>query len=179
MTLEIVGLDLSLSGTGVSDSDSSRTIKTPPRITRAGGAFRLHWLARELSRTVPHEADLAVIEGYAYASHPSGHHAVVEWGGITRLWLHRHSIPYVVVAPTGLKKYATGNGGAKKKVVWEMAVKLAGDIFVDDNAADAWWLRQMGLAQYDFIQAVAMPEKNKEALSQIEWPALTERKHNS
>jgi hypothetical protein len=53
----------------------------------------------------------------------------------------------VVVAPTSLKKFATGNGGAKKEAMIRAAEKKWGVVLGEDEA-DAAWMAFLSQAVY-------------------------------
>src|SRR6266498_163508 len=92
--LRIVGLDLSLTGTGIADGDHLRTLRTG-----LIGPARLAALRDEILRVVlgvgtlpwtqaPAEpASLTVIEGYSYGSKGSSAYQLGELGGVIRLGL--------------------------------------------------------------------------------------------
>jgi Holliday junction resolvasome RuvABC endonuclease subunit len=168
---KIVGLDLSLNATGIALDVGHTTIKVPNKIKQAGGGRRLLWLFRQLNKIVDHDTHLAVVEDYALGgTNYKGHHANVEWGGVARLWLTRRNIPYVLVRPTQLKKYATGKGNASKK---EMMTAARSHVQVtDDNQADAFWLRQMGVMAYTPIEAAPIGYEQLEVIKAFDWPDL-------
>lgn len=171
---DVVGVDLSLKCNGFADLWGTYAVKTLPRVMREGGAARLDWLTSQLARRMVRRPDLAVIEDYAYGTSNNGTAAIHEWGGVARLWLHRHGIPYVLVSPTTLKMYATGKGNAPKDDVFAAALRRCPDI-QNNDAADAWWLWQMAAAHYDLTGAIPMPEQHRRALEKVEWPDLMKR----
>lgn len=68
--------------------------------------------------------------------------ADVIWHGFLaamQMWCDRREIPYSGVAVATLKKFATGNGRAKKPEI-VAAAKARGWNVADDNQADAVWL---------------------------------------
>ena len=68
--------------------------------------------------------------------------------GVVLLTLYRHGIPSLMVAPTSLKKFATGHGQAKKDKMVESAVaELNRDL--NDDEADAYWLSRVAQAYHD------------------------------
>lgn len=183
--MNIIGLDLSLARTGVATASGTGVLRVA-----AGGMHRLAALRDEIldvcgasDTSLADRADLVVIEGYSMgtARQQSHAHALGELGGVVRLALFEEAIPFADVAPAALKKYATGKGNANKGQVLEAASKRSGlDFAGDDNRADAWWLRQMGLAwTFDHVAGggpyaddfyVAMPAPNRAALVAVKWP---------
>lgn len=180
MSLVIIGLDLSLTATGIATAEGTRTLKPVSGLVGMArlAAFRSTLLS-ECAR-----ADLVVIEGYSMGTQrqASHAHALGELGGVVRLALYEAGVPYVDVPPASLKRYATGKGNANKGQVLEAASKRSGlDFAGDNNRADAWWLRQMGLAWAfdspwvsgpdlsDFY--VAVPATHRAALAGVRWPS--------
>ncbi|NUU22891.1 MAG: Holliday junction endonuclease [Streptomycetaceae bacterium] len=139
----VVGLDLSLTATGVADINGTRTIKCGD----LRGCDRFSWIVSDIfgDGTVQ-AADLVVIEGPAYSrALGAGHHeaAGLWWHIVYRLTAH--GVPYAVVPPTSLKKYTTGKGNATKPDMRMALFQRAGLDLRDDNQVDAWWLRAAGL----------------------------------
>lgn len=89
---------------------------------------------------------LAVIEGYGFASQRLA--PLVEVGTCYRLKLRQRGVPYVIVAPSQLKKWATGSGGSKvKKDQVRLGVyKRWGFEHDSNNVVDAYALATIGLA---------------------------------
>ena len=74
--------------------------------------------------------------------------------------------PPTEVPPTSLKKFATGNGGAKKEKMIVTAKKLWGTLSEDE--ADAAWLAELALALDEpFQRIVPLTRKQLEAIQGI------------
>jgi hypothetical protein len=67
-----------------------------------------------------------------------------------------------------LKKFATGVGNAKKDAMLVGAVR-AGYAGQDNNEADAFWLRQMGLYHLGAAE-VPLTAYRTEAVQKVAWP---------
>jgi len=158
----VVGLDLSLKSTGVADvyGGAHRIVPGDER----GGIARVAWVLDQVWTIVDRSPtpDLVVIEGYAYAA-PARREVLGELGGVIRWTLYTNDIPYVVVAPSTLKKYATGRGGGGKAGVLVAARERLGYTGLSDDEADAIWLRMYGLGLLDACP-VALPAINRTAL---------------
>jgi Holliday junction resolvasome RuvABC endonuclease subunit len=95
-----------------------------------------------------HKPGLVLIEAYAYnAAHSGQAFDRAELGGILRWELvKRAQCPIVEVAPNSLKKFATGNGGAKKPEMISALTTLQQRRIKTDNQADAAALCELGNA---------------------------------
>lgn len=166
--VKIVGLDLSLSATGVACAECCEVMK--PNADH--GPARLNEILTGL--TVRHrvvDADVVVLEGYSYAAANQAHQ-MGELGGVVRHHLWRLGVPYVTVAPTRLKKFATGKGNVGKDAMVAAAVRL-GCPAEDNNAVDAWFLRQIGLYHYSPDAGLPRTDYRDETCGKIEWPVMT------
>lgn len=147
----IIGLDLSLTGTGVALTEASEaTVKTGFLMgAKLRGVERLFWYRTKIMEWVtgpPTQTTLVVIEGYSFGSRNSQAHSLGELGGVIRLACATAGHTMVRVPPGTLKKFVTGKGNATKP---EMAVGLFkrwGIEKADDNEADAAALALYGRA---------------------------------
>jgi len=185
----IVGIDPSLTGTGVAvvDTDDRLAIETHTIVTKPDGTSLDARLAR--LRHIMREVDRHVLQVDDEAS-PVAHLVVIEapslgqgrqGGTLDRhgLWwllidrLHNLGRPVAIVAPAARAKYATGKGTASKEAVllaverrWPQA-----DV-ANNNEADAVVLACMGADAYD-APIGDIPRANADALSKVDWPELT------
>lgn len=166
MTDRIVGLDLSLTATGICDERGPRVFSSKKR-----GMDRLCDIRTAIADAVSAPvASLVIVEGYSYASHNQAHQ-LGELGGVIRHYLHISGVPYVDVPPATLKKFATGKGNANKSAMGLAAARAGYDGPGDDNAIDAWWLRQLGeYANADERHPLTTAYRD-ECVGKIEWPA--------
>lgn len=145
--MNILALDLSLTSTGYALPDGTPgTLK--PRIRPDGrfidltGPARLSWIRDEiLGLEHDNQADLVAIEGYSFNSRASQAHSLGELGGVVRCALHDADIPWIALAPTTVKKYATGSGSADKLDVILAARDRLGYRGKSNDEADALWIR--------------------------------------
>jgi Holliday junction resolvasome RuvABC endonuclease subunit len=93
-----------------------------------------------------HKPDIVQMEGISYGS--LGSAALADLAGLNfaiRMSLMRKGLFFNVIAPTSVKKFAVGNGGAEKDVIIESWKKLdrnisnIADIKVDD-LADSYFI---------------------------------------
>lgn len=165
----VIGLDLSLTATGVADAEGHTQ-----RI-RCGdlrGTDRLAWICSAISGHVQAGADLVVIEGPAYSrALGAGHHEAAGLWWLIAYHLDGLGVPRATVPPNVLKKYATGSGQATKADMRVELYKRTGLDLRDDNEVDAWWLRAAGLDRSG-APPVKMPAAHREALTNAEWPGV-------
>lgn len=162
----VLGLDLGLMATGYAYNDEASGVIR----SKARGPRRLAEI-RDAVLDFVYDSDVVVLEGYSYASQNRAHQ-VGELGGVIRLSLYNARVPYVEVPPAMLKKFATGKGNADKDAVLAAAIRRFGFEGDDNNAADAWILRAMGLSAYSDWNGAT--EYQRDALKRIDWPKLEE-----
>jgi Holliday junction resolvasome RuvABC endonuclease subunit len=175
VNLHIVALDLSLTSTGVASVDGCSTIrrKLPERASDLQRTQRLHELTCAIDR-VCRSADLVVIEGHSFNSRNTHAHSLGELHGVVKVCLLQRGIPFVIVPPSTMKKYATGKGNAPKDLVYGDAIRRGAEISNPDES-DAWWLLNMAFAHYQHPHRIVMPRLNETALKAVDWPRLEER----
>lgn len=174
----VLGLDLSLTGTGlalIADRlglhASTRTIRSGPvgpaladRIVRAGD------ITSEIENHLV-GVDLVVIEGPSLHSRDAGtwERAGLWWHTVRRV--HVYGIPVVEVPPTTLKKWAAGKGTADKSAVAAGVTRLWPDAEPgNDNEFDALALAHIGAQRLGMD--VPSRAHHKDALAKIVWPEL-------
>lgn len=176
----VVGLDLSITATGVASGDVDNR-STFTAISMQSGDERLDDLTenivmacaefRYLDFGAAQPADLVVIEGPVLRSQAALILGMLH--GAVRVDLIRRKIPYAIVPPATLKKFATGKGNASKA---EMAVALykrtGMEMGGDDNQVDAWWLFAAGM-QHLGSPVVDLPAAQIAALDKVVWPGRT------
>ncbi|HUR74418.1 MAG TPA: hypothetical protein VMZ00_09080 [Sporichthya sp.] len=161
----VLGIDPSLVATGIADHTGTDRIRSGDLT----GTQRLDWIRDKILDQL-NGIHLAVIEGPSYGSMSgSGHHeAAGLWWHITCA-LAEHRVPYAVVPPSTLKKYATGSGKATKPDMRVALLQRTGIDERDDNKVDAFWLRAAGLDQLGH-PIVDLPKSHRDALAKVAWP---------
>lgn len=193
---KVLGLDLSISCTGVAGtltgtggSGWAGIIPTTPYRKRKTGEpiqeernrvaqlhVRISHIAATLKDCYLQGVDLVVMEGLAFDSNDTGRQSAgLAW--IVRHQLASLGIPYALVPPTTLKRYATGSGGATKGEIIATVTRWIPGILDDvpvglrDNAADATVLALMG--QHYLDQHVTISSDLRiAALGKCYWPEL-------
>ena len=147
-----VGLDMSLASTGFCRMRGPRmvveTVKTDPK-TCSCDLARLRYISDEVMHRVPGDAAMACIEDFFTPQNPFQIGAAIGLamlGATVRLALYEAGIPFFVVAPGQLKKFATGKGTGQKSIVVREVYKRWGLDVKDDNQADACVLAHMAEA---------------------------------
>jgi len=166
-----VGIDLSLTGTGVSlGPQSLSTVRHKAPQSPADGFRRLQGIRAQVLSFVALRGSVAILEGYSQASKHQAHQ-LGELGGVVRLALFEEGVPFYVVTPSQLKVFATGKGNSAKEQVGYSAVKRFGVEPKDNNQADALWLWEIGnhlLGE----PTVELPKTHTRALDAIGEPVV-------
>lgn len=169
-TLRVLGLDLSLTSTGVAlPNGSTFRIKTRPK----DGDRRLAVIRDTLRDVIAvHRPHVAVIEDLPRHAMGAGVTAMVH--GIARTELLDAGAAYATVVPATLKAFACDHGRAEKHQLAAAAFLAAGVEFADDKGGDqcdAWWLRAAGHDHYGH-PLFDLPQKQRDRLGKVKWPAL-------
>ena len=155
--MKILGLDLSLTGTGVAVIEggklvTSDLIKSKPSGPRPKDeARRIQGIVDKISEHIDtYSPDLVVIEGIAFMAKNTT--ALAQLAGLNylvRALLLNRGIDFIIVAPSTLKKFITGKGNSQKDVMMLETYKQYGLSLLDDNIVDAHGLAQVGHAVND------------------------------
>ena len=163
----VLGLDLSLTSTGVARPDGTTyRIKT----RSADGDLRLLHIRDRIRAELENRPDLAVIEDLPRHAMGAGITAMVH--GIVRSELLAAGVPYALVVAATLKSYACDHGRADKAQMAAAAYRTAGRQFDDDRGGDqcdAWWLRHAGLDHLGAPEAL-LPDGQRARLDKVRWP---------
>ena len=168
MTTNVLGLDLSMTATGIALPDGGTlTVATNAKHKDARLA-----VIRDVVTLTLTGVDLVVMEEAPPGLKGPAIKAIHMVHGAVRVALLDMGVPYAVVNPSTLKVYATGKKGADKTAMAMAAYKRADLEFVDDNQCDAWWLRAMGLDQLGLAE-VTVPQAQRAFLGSVDWPDVT------
>jgi crossover junction endodeoxyribonuclease RuvC len=153
-----IGLDLSLTHTGyaiVTDDGTvlaSGVIKSKPSGDRPVDEIeRIREIVQKIDEKLEENckdiADIVVIEGLAFMARNTS--ALVQLSGLNymvRDMLLEGQVPFLIVAPSSLKKFITQKGNADKDMMMMHVYKNYGFEAVDNNENDAYALSVCGLA---------------------------------
>lgn len=174
--MNILGIDLSLTSTGISVNGETGTITT-----QAKGVERLSIISLAiLDAVIDNSIEIVAIEGYSFASRNSQAFSIGELGGVVRTRLWERNIPFVDIPPTCRAKFATGRGNAAKTEVMSSISAKTGIIFSGkgaDDMCDAWILEEMcktviGVSEYEWSAT------QLSALDKIDWEPLVSLHNN-
>lgn len=184
MQYHIVGLDLSLSATGVArirpgaDRPITLSLVTSSPVPNAKYPHTLDRIRGLASRIIaaiklgaePDDIIVVVMEGGAFMSTTG--HAHTRAG---LWWLMYHLIEkfalVVVVEPSKLKRYITGKGNAPKDLVFSSVVRnYPGIGIVDNNEADALGLASMASRELGYPMEPSVQRCTPSALEGVDWP---------
>ncbi|MFD0078191.1 hypothetical protein ACFVIY_37820 [Streptomyces sp. NPDC127166] len=168
--LRVMGLDLSLTSTGVCLPDGSTArIKTRQK----DGDRRIlqvrDYVRAAIAAQRPH---LAVIEDLPKHAMAAGLTARVHGPVVCELL--DAGVPYAYVVPATLKSFACDHGSADKSRMAAAAYLAAGAEFAGDpggDQCDAWWLRAAGHEHYG-EPLFELPAAQIARLSKVSWPEL-------
>jgi len=156
MSALVVGIDPSLTSTGVvviKDgivAEQHAIVSKPPKEkTPATEAERLMKI-RDSIRTfvmMDRKPSLVLVEGLAFTARNTS--ALVQLAGLNyfiREILIQGKVPFVIVSPTSLKKFATGKGNVDKNLIMMEVYKRWNFSPENSDVCDAFVLAQIGLA---------------------------------
>ncbi len=163
-----IGVDLSYVATGIAWNDPRNgNAVTDTFATHPDDGVNTERAAIIAGHVHAHasEADLVVIEDGVNRSHAAFASGILH--GIVRHTLSHIAGRIVLIPPATLKKYATGKGNADKTAVVVAARERLGYDGLDNNEADALWLRAIG---YHLLArpVAAMPQTHVAALHKLE-----------
>ena len=146
----VLGIDASLTGTGITVFDlycnkSDMTLVHNEAIqVKSTGETRLKAIRDRIAEIISSwQIGYVAIEGYAFARANQAHQ-IGELGGVLRLFLHEQNIPFVEIAPSAVKKFATGKGNAQKHEVAAHVQKRWNVMFKTNDETDAYVIARIG-----------------------------------
>lgn len=172
--MKVVGLDLSLTGTGIAvaangDVGCRRFASDPDDGTIAGRSLRLRRMVSYLW-TLCRDADLIVVERPSYGSTGGKAH---DRSGLWWLAVARFTgagIPVAEVSPATVKVYATGAGRGDKETVLVAVVRRWPHVQLSNNdEADALMLCSMGCRHLG-TPLEQLPQTHTRAMQAVAWP---------
>lgn len=143
------GLDMSLTSSGVSweleISSGLITVATKPKDFDCDLDRLLH-IVNQIGSRIPNDVNLVCVENYFTPSNRAQIGAaisLVQLGVLMRIHMYQRKIPFLIVAPAQLKKFATGSGSSQKSMIIKEVYKRWNVDAKDDNQADAFVLNKI------------------------------------
>jgi Holliday junction resolvasome RuvABC endonuclease subunit len=176
--MSYVGIDISLTGTGIARSDGTCEVLGRTGILNlplAQAVAELDWLATHIANGVPDGTRLVAIEMPAFSRATGGaverHHL---WY-LVAARLIKFGLPVAEVPATTLKKYATGKGNSTKSAMVDALARRLPQFTTrgNDNLVDAAWLCAMA-ADRCGVPLVELPKAHRVALDGVQWPAVSD-----
>ena len=168
----VIGIDLSLTGTGVviineKGEHIEQLIRSKPPKSKnpTTEIMRIMKIRDEISFGEEKIA-LAAIEGISFMSRNTT--STSQLSGLNymvREKLFNANIPFVIIAPSSLKKFVTGKGNCGKDIMMLETYKRWGVSITNDNIADAYCLAKVAEALINDKIELIIPQK--EVLSVI------------
>lgn len=146
--MKIVGIDPSLTSLGWAYQDNEDFIEVGVERCKYKGFQRLDFLRERVTQVLDAVSpELVVYEGYAMGIRGGRVFDLGELGGLLKMEMYYRNIPILLVPPSNLKMFVTGNGGTKgKDAMMQTLAKHRGRLFDTDDEADAYGLVLMGRA---------------------------------
>ena len=198
--MAVIGLDLSMTSTGLARVNNQGkayhnaytwTVKSKGNRgdTLEDRALRIADMKDRIVQDIGLFDGLAVIESPSYGSAGSGtwDRAGLWWQVVS--WLFNHQIPVAMVAPTTLKKWATGDGRpgrdnsltkAQQAKASKEAVRTAVQALFPDvqlltyDEADALAMAHLGAVYREFVDIPLAAHHTPEAMAAVKWPETLE-----
>lgn len=177
----VVGLDLSLTSTGIAINHGYDTISETHRIRSTGKAEatwtqrsqRLRKITSDIMEHIPENA-LILVEGPSYASSGTGTHDRSGLWWMVYQDLESIGCTIIPVSPAQRMKYATGKGGGKdagKDNVLAATIRTYPHLDITGNdIADATILMAMGRRLLGAPLEASLPKARLDAMNKLELP---------
>lgn len=159
--MKVLGVDQSFSCTGLVICEDEQMIHA--EVYKSSTEYDKYYRAKEITKHVAkvakeHKVDYIIVEALAYGARGD---ATRDLGGLLYTLIIKLNVvqkyPMEEIAPTSLKKYATGHGYAKKEAMIDALPDEVKQTFLDlgvkkttglSDLADAFFLSQMYWREY-------------------------------
>lgn len=177
---KVIGLDVAMGISGIAGEGWTDYVKATGQSQHSRFEQQLNGIADHIRH-----ADLAVIEGAAYAHNNQGADALAAMRWMVRHELWKRRIPYAVVTPGQRMIYAVGTAAPKDpdtgKALKGVALKAA----LRDSVAATYGIVTEGTAKYDEADAyilmalglhwlghplAVVPDTRRRAVALVRWP---------
>ena len=153
--IAFIGIDRSLSATGVALVKNNKCIESFEICGKEYGGDRLYNLGISILNTVlkykiKYTDIIVIMEDYAFGANSRSVTGIAEIEGVLRFLFKIKNIDYIHISPTSLKKYITGSGASKKDMMVMFVLKKFGIQASSNNTADAISLAYLGYNSMKF-----------------------------
>ncbi len=165
--MKTLGVDLSLTHTGVVALEDGKLISKKSILTKPAGKRpideinRLQSIVDQICFIIDEFLpEVVAIEGLAFMAKGT---SLVQLAGLNYLLrreLIRRGIRFIIVAPMSLKKFVTDKGNAQKDEMMLAVYKRWGVTMLDNNECDAYCLAQVAQALAGEGYKVTMQQKS-------------------
>lgn len=164
--MKIIGLDLSLTNTGVAIIEDGKLVHSCLIKSKPQGDRHIDELKRILGIVnsiveLMVKPDLVVIENLAFMAQGTSLTQLAGLSYIVRSVVMDMGAKFVLVAPSTLKKFITGKGNGDKNLVLMEVYKRWDVSFTNDNEADSFGLAQIGV---ELLASNELPQFQKEVI---------------
>lgn len=144
--MNVMGLDLSLNGTGVSIYDGklwATMIKTSKLKSHMDKVIRIKRII--FSKIKKYNIGKVFIEGQSFGSRGQATLSIAQLHGVMMYFLIKKKVPFVLIPPSQVKKYITGRGNCKKSLILKCLYKYYGIDIDQEDMADSFAIMITGL----------------------------------
>ena len=164
----ILGLDLSITCTGLAGPGWTETIKPSKKLDTLA---RMDVVVRELTDRFLAGVELVALEGIAMAAHDTNRQiAGLNW--IVRRELWKRGVPFASVPPMTLKQFIAGKGNASKADVVREVTRRFDWFAGGEDEADAVVLAAMAADRAGSPMAFLPKAQRDAAMAKVAWPEL-------
>lgn len=164
--MRFVGIDPSTAGTGlvVLSEDGKVIDSVSLKAGKEDDPLRFMKLTKRIRKHLNPATDRVLIEGFAYGAKGKGVSVLYGLGWCIRIMLTEEVFKWEEVAPTALKKFASGKGNAKKEDLVLPVYKKWGFESSSNDITDAFVLAKIGWSMYNHGDLL---EYEKEVLKKL------------
>ncbi len=146
----VLSFDISLTATGFAVAEGGRVTEHGLITGKFNGVLGILRMIQVRDRVCDKvdkiKPDLVVFEDLSFGSKGAAVHEHAGVAYMIRAEMVSDQTPYILVAPSQLKKFATGSGAAPKELVIKEVLKRFSVDCMDNNIADAVTLSFLGAA---------------------------------
>lgn len=161
----VAGIDIGTANLGIVTIGPGEVVGADHYKPQGVGAERLVHVVHYFEQLVEMGVELACVEGYSFGSKNQAHQ-MGEVGGIIRVVLTTNEVPFVIVPPALVKKFAADSGNAKKDQMRLAVYKRWGVEFSTEHETDGFVLAKIAQALHNpgSHEADGLTQKQKEVL---------------